>query len=567
MRLIFWVFSLVVVMVFLWSCDTNQTFNTRSSTDLDSLLLKGIEDTRQLKFEQAQAGLLELLREAKIRGDEKNIVLANLNLGNLYHHFNLQDEALKYFIQCLELAEAGNQHDLLNAIYNNIGVIYAKNNANEEAVHYFSLALEKSRKIGSRSKEGLNLLNLAIAFDGMDNEKLAVEYLNRATDIFNHLRDSINLGAIENTRGNIYFKKQDYHNALHYYRNAMKLMPKNQHAWFNAEYASNMAKTFLQFDNPDSALAYVVKAQQIFEQLDDKEQLSEVNLTMAEAYIKTEDTLLAINLFREALQLKNEMLEEKTSKWVSERQMNYEFGKKEKELELLRLDAKRRQAIWMSTAVGGTLVLVLLLIILRTKIQNLHQKNIILEQDKKVTHLTIEKEAAYREKIEQDLKNKEEVNKIERAKLQQELDFRNRELVTKAMHLVNKNETLSTIDNILEKYEKLPSSLRDKAILDARKLLRFEKNIDEDWKDFKLHFEEIHPEFFSELNKNYPELNSNDLRMCAYLRLDLSTKEIARIYNISPDSVRKRKQRLREKLELSAENDLNEWLRSNFVSS
>lgn len=156
------------------------------------------------------------------------------------------------------------------------------------------------------------------------------------------------------------------------------------------------------------------------------------------------------------------------------------------------------------------------------------------------------------------------MNKVERAKLQQEIDFRNRELVTKAMHLVNKNETISALDDLLAKYNDLPKNNRDEAVREARKLLRFEKNVDEEWESFKLHFEEVHPEFFTSLSKNFSDLNSGDLRMCAYLRLDLSTKEIARIYNISPDSVRKRKQRLRVKLDLTAEIELSEWLRIKF---
>jgi len=113
----------------------------------------------------------------------------------------------------------------------------------------------------------------------------------------------------------------------------------------------------------------------------------------------------------------------------------------------------------------------------------------------------------------------------------------------------------------------LPKDERERVVRDAKNLLRFEKNLDEDWQSFKLHFEEVHPEFFSSLSYKQPDLNSGDLRMCAYLRLDLNTKEIAKIFNISPDSVRKRKQRLRDKLNISSDVDLAEWLRSGFAET
>lgn len=562
-----WLFIWVAGIIAVTGCDEKNQFTQSTTSHLDSLLLRGIEDTRQLNFEKAQSGLTRLLQEAENQKSEKYLVLANLNLGNLYHHFNLQDQALKYFLQSLEIAEAGSQEHPLNAIYNNIGVIYAKNKAHADAERYFRLALDISREQGYRSKEGLNLINLGIALDGVGDETQAVALLNEASEIFKELQDSTNLGAIKNSLGNIFYKKEDYIIALQYYRDAIQLIPENGHAWFAADYAINLGKTYLKFNAPDSTRKYVNQAKSVFEELDDKEHLIEANTILADAERKSGKTNSALEYLEEALRLKDELLKDKTSKWVSERQMNYEFGKKEKELELLRLDSERQRAIWIGSAIGGTLILILLIVNLRTKIQNLRQKNIILEQDRKVIHLTIEKDAAYREKMEQDLKNKEEMNEIERAKLQQEIDFRNRELVTKALHLVNKNETISAIDHLLAKYDDLSEREREKTIGDAKNMLRFEKNLDDDWESFKLHFEEVHPEFFISLSSDHPDLNSGDLRMCAYLRLDLNTKEIAKIFNISPDSVRKRKQRLRDKLNIDSDVDLSEWLRSGFAEA
>jgi len=84
--------------------------------------------------------------------------------------------------------------------------------------------------------------------------------------------------------------------------------------------------------------------------------------------------------------------------------------------------------------------------------------------------------------------------------------------------------------------------------------------LDEQWEDFKIHFEEVHSDFFNRLIKDFPELSQTDLRLSAYFLINLNAKEIAQISNISPDSVRKRKQRLREKLNLNANQDIREIL-------
>src|SRR5690606_3966643 len=119
-----------------------------------------------------------------------------------------------------------------------IGIIYASNKAFVEAEQYFRLALEISREQGLKSKEGMNLINLGITLDSQENEPEAVLFLNEASGIFKILNDSTNLGAIENSLGNIFYKKGEYTMALEYYRQALRLMPGRGPVWFSAEYAT-----------------------------------------------------------------------------------------------------------------------------------------------------------------------------------------------------------------------------------------------------------------------------------------------------------------------------------------
>jgi len=85
-------------------------------------------------------------------------------------------------------------------------------------------------------------------------------------------------------------------------------------------------------------------------------------------------------------------------------------------------------------------------------------------------------------------------------------------------------------------------------------------NLDQDWGNFKMHFEEVHQGFFKQLLEQYPDLNTNELRFCAYLRLNLDAKEIARILNITVNAIEKRRYRLRKKLNLNPEDSIFEFL-------
>jgi DNA-binding CsgD family transcriptional regulator len=85
-------------------------------------------------------------------------------------------------------------------------------------------------------------------------------------------------------------------------------------------------------------------------------------------------------------------------------------------------------------------------------------------------------------------------------------------------------------------------------------------NFDDDWQKFKLHFAEVHPNFFEKLYQESNTLNNNDTRFCAYIRMGLTTKEIAQLMGISAGSVQKARYRLKKKLELEKEVNLIEYI-------
>ena len=80
------------------------------------------------------------------------------------------------------------------------------------------------------------------------------------------------------------------------------------------------------------------------------------------------------------------------------------------------------------------------------------------------------------------------------------------------------------------------------------------------WEDFKLHFEKVHQGFFERIKGKYPVLTAKDQRLCAYLLLGLSTKDIAGLINITPESAEIGRIRLRKKLELDRSQNLSEFL-------
>jgi DNA-binding CsgD family transcriptional regulator len=125
---------------------------------------------------------------------------------------------------------------------------------------------------------------------------------------------------------------------------------------------------------------------------------------------------------------------------------------------------------------------------------------------------------------------------------------------------VQKNELLQELQGKIKSLKHGTPTTQKESILELDSLIRKHISIDRDWEDFKRVFEEVHTDFHKKLMENHPELSANDLKICALTRLNLNIKETAGILNISPESVKTARYRLRKKLGLDPEEELLPYL-------
>lgn len=525
--------------------------------NLDSLLIQAIRNINDLDFEGAHAGLNQIITLAQERGDHKNEILGNLNMGGLYIKYSAQDEALRAFLLSLDLALKYKREDLLNPIYNNIGIVYATNNATDKAVEYYEKALTISRKQGNKHRMALNLINLGTQMHRKKNIPVARRYFNEALDIFmNEDKDTLNASIAIHNIADTHYSRSQYDSALTLFRKAYGMSVAVHDKFYNPQYALGIGKTYCRLYQYDSASWYLQKSLIGFQETSSTESIIDVYSWLREVEERTGRKDGALKYAALTLAWKDSLLEEKTTKWISELQMRYEFGKKENEIEQLQVEATRQRWFWIGVVITAAVIAMLLFFTLRTQNINLKQRNVILQKEQEVDRLTLDKNRAEREQLEKDILATEKLNALEQERMKQELTFKDRELATKTLHLVNKNEIFASINKVLATVD-LKENPTAKTPLDkVKKIIRGNDNTDQEWEGFKLHFEEVHPQFFSRLQEVYPTLSPNDLRLCAYLLIDLNSKEIAQIYNISPESIRKKKQRLREKLNLEKDEDV-----------
>jgi len=163
-------------------------------------------------------------------------------------------------------------------------------------------------------------------------------------------------------------------------------------------------------------------------------------------------------------------------------------------------------------------------------------------------------EKANREIKLKELESKQFLSQFNNEKLKIEVESKSRELAVSTMSLIKKNEFLNSIK---KEISKLDANNKVKQII---KIINNNLNNTDDWKLFEEAFNNADKDFLKKIKDKHPELTSNDLRLCAYLRLNLSSKEIAPLLNISSRSVEVKRYRLRKKMNLPHESSLTNYI-------
>ncbi len=224
-------------------------------------------------------------------------------------------------------------------------------------------------------------------------------------------------------------------------------------------------------------------------------------------------------------------------KAIATLQVQFEVAAKDRKLELLSREQEvtglTNTLLWGSILVICAVALLVILALRRLRIR-----------DRDVLQAKVEVSRLRQEQQEERHRH-----------LQQELSMKEQQLSGMALQMLQKNELLLDLKTQLEE-DKNPTELAGS----LQRMIQRGLNQEKDWDDFNRYFEGLNASFYDRVKQNFPDITSNDLRICALIRLNLSSKEMAGILNISADSVKTARYRLRKKLGLNTEENLNEFI-------
>jgi AraC family chitin signaling transcriptional activator len=144
--------------------------------------------------------------------------------------------------------------------------------------------------------------------------------------------------------------------------------------------------------------------------------------------------------------------------------------------------------------------------------------------------------------------------------LQDQIEYRNKQITTHTLNIIQKNEMLKALRSQIEAVMKSPEGASQQELKKMLKIIDESYRLDKDWDDFKLYFEQIHSGFYAKIKMIYPNLTTQELRHCALIRLNLTNNECASILGIATNSIKVTRNRLRKKLNLQENQSLTDFV-------
>lgn len=217
---------------------------------------------------------------------------------------------------------------------------------------------------------------------------------------------------------------------------------------------------------------------------------------------------------------------------------------------------KSRLAIAIYVALA--MILIVALIKVERHLLSVKERRVVREKDRELAQrqADFEKEAQMKDR---------KIMELEKEKLHSELQHKSQEMANAMASIASKNETLINVKQELRNiYGKLnPGSEQRKAILALQNSIDVSLQSDDVMKRFEDEFDLVHNDFMKNLRSRYPDLSNNEVLLCAYIKMNLSTKEIAPLMNISVRGMETMRYRIRKKFNLEREESLQEFLAKN----
>lgn len=452
---------------------------------------------------------------ASIKGFQKEYAESTLIIANCFLQLNDFTKSSNLCYEALEIYEKlGDLKGTCDAL-NGIGINYFEQKQFDKALEYFnkSLAIAEELHDDRGIARGLNNTSNVYGRDKKNNDKSIIA-VGRAIEINFRTGQKLWLGINYSNMASHYSQIDKYDSAYYYIFKAIETYKEINHLAYLASAYNQLASFYHDNENIDQYLNYALLADSIGQENGLLDIQLESSTSLQEYYSHLGDYKKAYQYKTIQYNLKDSLDTETSLTRLAQLELLYDLEKHEQER---RIKSQRKDFIYILIflSIGAILVFIILLLF------------------------------RYRIKVR--------YSNLKQQKLEDELEFKNKEMATNVMALMKKNEMLSDITTQLIEIEEKAAKEETKSSI-RKVAIEIESNTQEKiWEEFEMRFKQVHSEFYDKLNKRFPDLSPNEQRLCAFLKLNLATKEISSISGQSARAIEMARFRLRKKLGISTQ--------------
>ena len=462
--------------------------------------------------------------------------------GDLYQikgQFNL---AAKYHLQSLQLFEAIGDESRMGDALLKLGEAHLYGERYDDAEIHLKKAAELYKKVNDQYYLRQCYDNLAYTFLRQEQYDKAESWYKKAEAISRELEDTYGLAGAFEGYELIAFAKGQYELAQLHNQSAIELYTQNEDRYNLSWRQVNRANILHKAGKINEAIQQNTIAENQFKELDAPSGLRKVyeNYYLFHKDLgQTNKALVALEKYNE---INDSLFNVETKTEIEELQLTYEVEKKDQEIQLLAKDKalltasaqvdqlKRQRLTWGLILLG---LLASLIIYSQYITRKRNQK--IQEERLKRKALELEKQTLEKQQLE-------------------------RELAAQILQFCRKNELLQSVKQEVAAIAHHDVSGNKSKLQKLERSIEFDMKSDQDWTQFLSTFEKVHPDFIVRLREKVERLTPAEHRLACLFKINLSSKEIATLLNISDEGVKKARYRLRKKLNLNKEINLQEWV-------
>ncbi|WP_189358526.1 tetratricopeptide repeat protein [Algibacter mikhailovii] len=501
--------------------------------------------------------------------------LALSRLGYYYYYISDYNKAEYYNNEAIKLHRELNLKAPLYKALNVLGVSQKYLGKLEESMesHMESLALKEELGVSGFGL-GASYVNIGNLLAELDNFEASNEYYLKASSVFEEAGLISYQAQILHNIGVNQDELKNYDKALEYYFKSLEHFRKEKKHLEIAKILNSIGGVYLKQDSLNKAKKYLKESLELSKHYGEKQMVGLTTKNLGNVYFKEGDFNKALKHFKEAsaISIETGTLTRGLNNYQQMAKTYAALGDYNKAYKYSDLHFQKYDSVFK-----------------KEKIEQINELEIKYQTEKKEAAIALQKEEiktlniqAKNDKLTKTLygvgmlsfltisgllyfgfKQRLKKNKIEREKQEaiykQEIAFKKKELASQTLHLVQKSTFIQELKENLEKIKQSPELFK----VEFRRLvmlLKKEKAEDKDWEIFKSYFSEVHNNFDNKLKSIYADITEKEIRLASFLRMNLSTKEIASMLNVLPESVLKSKYRLKKKLKLDRETDLNQFL-------